>query len=64
MGHWLVLGLLLAGCGAGALLTGIVYLVQLRKIKTDLHQTAPAGSQDPQQVSNRANQESSERRSA
>lgn len=29
----LVLGLLLADCGAGALLTGIVYLVQLRKVR-------------------------------
>src|ERR1700722_20411999 len=34
--HWLVLGVLLAGCGVGALLTAAVYLTQLRKVKTEL----------------------------
>jgi len=36
MNYWLFLGLLLAGCGIGALLTAVVYLTQLKKVKTDL----------------------------
>jgi len=63
MGHWLVLGLLLAGCGAGALLTGVVYLVQLKKIKTDLQQTTPSGLKDCPQINDTPVHES-QRRSA
>lgn len=37
MDFWLVLGVLLAGCGIGALLTAVVYFTQLETIKTDLH---------------------------
>jgi hypothetical protein len=45
MDYWLFLGLVLAGCGVGALLTAVVYLTQLRKVKADL-QKASLGSQD------------------
>ena len=50
MDFWLVLGVLLAGCGVGALLTAVVYLTQLRKVKTELHRAtrvALNGSQTP-----------------
>jgi hypothetical protein len=63
MGHWLVLGLLLAGCGVGALLTGLVYLVQLRKIKAALQQAAPGGLKDKSHVG-LAQKSESQRRSA
>jgi len=39
MDYLLVFGILLAGCGVGALLMALIYLAQLRKVKTDL-QTA------------------------
>ncbi|HXR14796.1 MAG TPA: hypothetical protein VN777_01195 [Terriglobales bacterium] len=48
MDYWLVLGLLLAGCGVGALLTAAVYLTQLKKVKNDLqtgHPDTPNKSQ-------------------
>jgi hypothetical protein len=51
MDFWLVLGVLLAGCGVGALLTAVVYLTQLRKVKTELHRATRVdslnGSQTP-----------------
>jgi hypothetical protein len=48
MHYGLVVGLLLAGCGVGALLTAAVYLAQLNKVKTDLQAASPglqSGSQ-------------------
>lgn len=42
-------GLLLAGCGVGALLTAGFYLAQLRKVKTEL-QTASPGSPGTSQI--------------
>jgi hypothetical protein len=51
MHYWLVLGILLAGCGIGALLTAVIYLTQLRKVKTDLHTASRVGSQHPSQTS-------------
>ena len=39
MSYLLVFGILLAGGGVGALLMALIYLTQLRKVKTDL-QTA------------------------
>jgi hypothetical protein len=42
MDYWLFLGLLLGGCGVGALLTAAVYLTQLKKVKTELQ--ADSGS--------------------
>jgi hypothetical protein len=50
MHYWLALGILLAGCGIGALLTAATYLPQLRKMKTDLR-ASPVGSQNPSQMS-------------
>jgi hypothetical protein len=50
MDYWLVLGLLLAGCGVGALLTAAVYLTQLKKVKNDLktdRPNTPSASQVP-----------------
>jgi len=49
MGYWLVFGLLLAGCGVGALLTAAVYLTQLKRVKSDL-QTGYASSTSTSQV--------------
>jgi hypothetical protein len=49
MGYWLFLGLSLAGCGVGALLTAVVYLTQLNKVKTDL-QEASGSLQEESQV--------------
>jgi hypothetical protein len=46
MGFWFVLGVLLAGCGIGALLTAVVYSTQLETVKTDL-QTRSARAQIP-----------------
>jgi hypothetical protein len=63
MGYWLVLGLLLAGCGIGALLTAAVFLSQLRKVKTDL-QTASFTSQSQSQVAPDLKPEENHRRSA
>jgi hypothetical protein len=63
MRNWLIVGLLLAGCGAGALLTGFFYLLQLRKIKTDLQRAAPSGLKDLSQASDAKDSES-QRRSA
>lgn len=45
MRYGLVLGLVLAGIGVGALLTAVVYLTQLKKVKADLQQGLPADSQ-------------------
>jgi hypothetical protein len=45
MSYLLVFGILLAGGGAGALLMALIYLAQLRKVKTDL-QTARRWQQD------------------
>jgi hypothetical protein len=36
MDFWFVLGVFLAGCGIGALLTAVVYLTQLETVKDDL----------------------------
>jgi len=44
MDYWLVLGLLLAGCGVGALLTAAVFLSQLKKVKSDLQTSPPSQS--------------------
>jgi hypothetical protein len=43
MDYWLALGILLAGCGVGALLTAAVHLTQFRKIKTDLLKASRSG---------------------
>jgi hypothetical protein len=64
MGYWLVLGILLAGCGVGALLTAAVYLSQLRKIKTDLHRASDVGSQNQSQISSDKDDRGPEERSA
>ena len=45
MDYWLFLGLLLAGCAVGALLMAVVYVSQLRKVKSDL-QAASGNSRD------------------
>jgi hypothetical protein len=63
MDYWLFLGLLLAGCGVGALLTAAVYLTQLRKVKTDL-QTDSGGAQDRSQVARDPKDREPQRRSA
>ena len=63
MGYWLVLGLLLAGCGVGALLTAAVYLTQLRRVKNDL-QTGDPGSQSRSQILPDSKDRGSQRRSA
>ena len=34
MDFWLALGVFLAGCGLGALLTAVVYLTHLEAVKT------------------------------
>jgi len=49
MDYWLILGLLLAGCGVGALLTAAIFLSQLKKVKTDL-QTASSAGQSKSQI--------------
>jgi hypothetical protein len=63
MNYWLVLGLLLAGCGVAALLTAAVYLAQLKKVKTDL-QTTPPGSQSRSQILQDSKHTGPQRRSA
>ena len=63
MGYWFFLGLLLAGCGLGALLTAVVYLSQLRKVKADL-QTASVSSQGGSQVAADPKDREPQRRSA
>jgi hypothetical protein len=50
MGFWLVVGVLLAGCGVGALLTAVVYLTQLRKVKTELHKATRVDSRHRSQT--------------
>lgn len=62
MDYWLFLGLLLAGCGVGALLTAVVYLTQLRKVKGDL-QTA-CSPQDRSHLAADSKGGQSQRRSA
>jgi hypothetical protein len=63
MNYWLFLGLLLAGCGVGALLTAAVYLTQLKKVKSDLQ--APFGSaQDSSQTARDPKDREPQRRSA
>ena len=47
MDYLLVFGILLAGCGVGALLMAAIYLAQLRKVKTDL-QAARGWQRAPQ----------------
>jgi len=62
MDYWLALGLLLAGCGVGALLTAAVYLSQLKKVKTDLqtgHSTLQSRSQSLPDSKNRGPQRTS-----
>jgi hypothetical protein len=61
---WLVLGILLAGCGVGALLTAAVYLTQLRKVKTGLQVASLAGPQSRSQVSPDPKDKEPEERSA
>jgi hypothetical protein len=51
MHYWLALGILLAGCGIGALLTAAIYLTQLRKVKAALHTASLAGSLHPSRTS-------------
>jgi hypothetical protein len=51
MHYWLAVGILLAGCGIGALLTAAIYLTQLRKVKAALHIASLAGSQHPSRTS-------------
>lgn len=63
MGYWLFLGLLLAGCGIGALLTAIVYLTQLKRVKADL-QTASGSSQIESRLTPDPRGEEPQRRSA
>ena len=63
MNYWLVFALLLAGCGIGALLTGAVYLTQLRKVKSDL-QSVSHGSQSRSQIFPDSKESGPQRRSA
>jgi hypothetical protein len=63
MDYWLVLGLLLAGCGVGALLTAVVYLTQLKKLKKDLQPASP-GSQGRSQSLPDSKERGPQRRSA
>jgi hypothetical protein len=63
MDYWIVLGLLLAGCGVGALLTAIVYLTQLKRVKDDL-QTGCTVAQSGLQVSPNQNDGGPQLRSA
>jgi len=63
MGHWFVLGLLLAGCGVGALLTAAGYVPLLRKVKNDLQVVSP-GSQSKSQTLQDPKDSGSHRRSA
>jgi hypothetical protein len=51
MSYWLALGILLAGCGIGALLTAAVHFNQLRKVKTDLHAASGLGLENKSQFS-------------
>jgi hypothetical protein len=62
MDYWLFLGLLLGGCGVGALLTAVVYLTELKKVKSDLQKAA--GSQRRSQIAPGENDTAGERRSA
>jgi hypothetical protein len=62
MDYWFFLGLLLAGCGVGALLTAIVYLTELKKVKNDLQ--AASGSQGRSQNAPDAKDREPQRRSA
>jgi hypothetical protein len=62
MHYWLFLGILLGGCGVGALLTAVVYLTQLRKVKSDLQKAAD--SQGGAQTASGENDRAGERRSA
>lgn len=63
MDYWLALGLLLAGCGVGALLTAAVYLAQLKKVKTDL-QAGYTSSQSRSQSLPDSKERGPQRRSA
>jgi len=64
MDYWVVSGILLAGCGIGALLTAAVYLTQLRKIKAELYRASHANPQGPTQISSNPDNKRREERSA
>jgi hypothetical protein len=64
MDYWFALGIFLAGCGIGALLTAAVYLSQLKKIKTDLHRDFDSDSQNPSPISSNRDKGGAEKRSA
>ena len=63
MGYWLFVGLLLAGCGVGALLTAAIYLTQLKRVKTDL-QTASGSLQVESRITPDPKDREPQRRSA
>jgi len=64
MDYWFALGIFLAGCGIGALLTAAVYLTQLKKIKTDLRRDFDSESQNPLPISSNKDKDGAEERSA
>ena len=55
MDYLLVFGILLAGCGVGALLMALIYLAQLRKVKSDL-QTARGWQRAIESIESKDNQ--------
>jgi hypothetical protein len=63
MNYWLGLGVLLAGCGVGALLTAAVYLGQLKKVKTELQAASP-GAESRSGIIPDSKDDASQRRSA
>ena len=64
MDHWLVLGVLLAGCGVGARLTAAVYLTQLRKVKTELQKATSVDSRHISQTPSDGKKAEAQERSA
>ncbi len=60
----LVFGVFLLGCGLGSLVTAVLYLTQLKKVKTDLHTAPPPGSRNNAQSSSDAPNREREERSA
>jgi hypothetical protein len=64
MNYWLVLGILLAGCGVGAVLTAAVHLTQLRKVKTDLRRASHISLENNPQFSPHSDDRGREEKSA
>jgi hypothetical protein len=64
MSGWLIFGIWLAGCGAGALLTAILSLRQVRKLKAELQRVASGANPGKSRLTADSNNRESERRSA